>query len=205
MATASGDPLDSSHTVRLWLWQPCDLIREACRRLPRNLSWEEWKEHLSATPYHRTCKRLPTPPTVLVAYLDRADTAARGGQARRAELRYARLSREAVAIDDGQIANAICWRGSLDGSAARVLPVCERAVALLPELPEIRDSRGLARALTGNVSGAIEDFTTFIESAHQTAQLADRAADREVWVAALRAGRNPFDAATLTALRDREG
>jgi WD40 repeat protein len=205
LATASGEPFGASHVVRLWRWQPRDLIREACRRLARNLSWEEWQDHFSGTPYHRTCKHLPTPTTVLVAYLDRADAAARGGRTRRAELGYARLVREATAIDDGRVANAICWRGSLDGSAARVLPVCERAVALLPELPEIRDSRGLARALTGNVSGAIEDFSAYIASAGRDGQSAERTADREVWVAALREGRNPFDTATLAALREREG
>jgi hypothetical protein len=62
-----------------------------------------------------------------------------------------------------------------------------------------------ARALTGNVGGAIEDFTAFIASARENAQLTDRTADREVWIATLREGRNPFDAATLAALRDREG
>ncbi|HJW70616.1 MAG TPA: hypothetical protein VJ829_14780 [Candidatus Binatia bacterium] len=62
-----------------------------------------------------------------------------------------------------------------------------------------------ARALTGNVAGAIEDFTAFIASARENAQLTDRTADREVWIATLRDGRNPFDAATLAALRDREG
>ena len=204
LATASGDPLDSSHVVRLWHWQPRDLIREACRRLPRNLSWEEWQDHLSATPYHKTCRRLPTPPTVLAAYLDRAARAARDGDPQRAEMVYRRLVREAADLDDGQLANAICWRGSLDGCAARVLPMCERAVALLPSAPELRDSRGLARALTGNVAGA-RDFAAFIASMGEKGQLADRAADREVWIAALRAGRNPFDAVTLAALREREG
>jgi hypothetical protein len=69
----------------------------------------------------------------------------------------------------------------------------------------VRDSRGLARALTGNAPGAIEDFAAYIASASHDPELADRAADRRVWVAALREGRNPFDAVTLTALRDREG
>ena len=62
----------------------------------------------------------------------------------------------------------------------------------------------LARALTGKVAGAIEDFTAFVESARDNVQLADRTADREGWIAALREGRNPFDATTLAALRDRE-
>jgi hypothetical protein len=51
-ASLNGDPLDSSHVVRLWRWQPRDLIRAACRRLPRNLGWDEWQDHMSGTPYH---------------------------------------------------------------------------------------------------------------------------------------------------------
>jgi len=63
-----------------------------------------------------------------------------------------------------------------------------------------------ARARSPETSGErIEDFTAFIASARENAQLTDRTADREVWIATLREGRNPFDAATLAALRDREG
>src|SRR5262249_17488061 len=99
----------------------------------------------------------------------------------------------------------ICWRGSLDGSAARVLPVCERAVALLPERPETRDSRGLARALTGNATGAIAGFTAYIASRGRYWQPAERTGDRPGRVAGLRERRTAFDATTVAALRGREG
>jgi hypothetical protein len=94
-------------------------------------------------------------------------------------------------------------RGRPARAGAAVRPASPRE--LLPSAPEPRDSRGLARALTGNVASAIEDFTAFIASARENAQLADRTADREIWIATLPEGRNPFDAATLAALRDREG
>jgi WD40 repeat protein len=61
--------------------------------------------------------------------------------------------REAIVLNpDLPISNdnwyAICWIGSLDGKAALVLPACEEAVTRAPDRG-IRDSRGLARALTG--------------------------------------------------------
>jgi WD40 repeat protein len=96
--------------------------------------------------------------------------------------------------------NGICWYASLAGAAADALPVCERAVALAPDNGGIRDSRGLARALTGDTAGAIEDFEFFIKWAEETSQ-GRNVPWRIEWIAALQAGKNPFDAAMLEQLR----
>lgn len=48
-------------TARLWRWQPQDLIREACTRLPWNLSHTEWRRYLGDVPYRPTCPDLPLP------------------------------------------------------------------------------------------------------------------------------------------------
>ncbi len=48
-------------TVRMWLWRPEDLIAEACTRLPRNLTREEWQTYLPDDPYRPTCPNLPVP------------------------------------------------------------------------------------------------------------------------------------------------
>src|SRR5207237_9728450 len=53
------------------------------------------------------------------------------------------------------VGNNLCWWGSLWGHPAEVMEACETAVALEPENGKFRDSRGLARALTGNIAGAI--------------------------------------------------
>jgi WD40 repeat protein len=47
--------------VRLWFWRVDDLVAAACRRLPRNLYLEEWREHLGDEPYRTTCPDLPVP------------------------------------------------------------------------------------------------------------------------------------------------
>ncbi|MCT7951970.1 hypothetical protein NG798_19410 [Ancylothrix sp. C2] len=84
--------------------------------------------------------------------------------------------------------NSLCWYGSLWGQASDVLSACDKAVELEPEAEEFRDSRGLARALTGNIAGAIEDFQAFVNSTEDQ----DRKIERQGWINMLRQGKNPF-------------
>ncbi len=94
--------------------------------------------------------------------------------------------------------NAICWGGSLQKQAADVLPACDKAVAVAPENGNIRDRRGLARALTGDTQGAIEDFEAYIAQTQDK----DKKAQRQRWVKDLRAGKNPFTDAEIKKLRN---
>ncbi len=91
----------------------------------------------------------------------------------------------------------LCRQGSLNKSAKEVMFACGNAVKLAPDSGYIRDSRGLARALTGNYQGAINDFEAFI------AQTDDKEskAQREGWVKLLREGKNPFTEEELKKLR----
>jgi WD40 repeat protein len=205
LATASGDPLVPEHAVRLWRWRPADLIAEACRRLDRNLTLEEWQHHVGDERYRKTCAHVAAHPSALAADLERARAAAAHRDGTRVARRYRRLAREAAASRDLVLANAVCWYGSLDGFARDVLAACERAVALAGDDPSVRDSRGLARALTGDRAGALEDFAAFVDWARDDAARAPFTARREGWVSALRAGRDPFDAETLRTLRAAEG
>jgi WD40 repeat protein len=97
--------------------------------------------------------------------------------------------------------NNICWLGSLWNKGENVLDICELAVQLDETNGGIRDSRGLARALSGDLRGAIEDFTYFIDWYSQYDPNSPKIALRLDWIRALEAGSNPFDAATLEALR----
>jgi len=70
---------------------------------------------------------------------------------------------------------------------------CEKAVVLDSHY---RGYRGLARALTGNTSGAIEDFEAYITiSKNKQGKVKVQS-----WVNALRAGKNPFTDAELKSL-----
>jgi WD40 repeat protein len=52
--TASNDG-----TARAWLWSPDVMIREACSRLTRNLTAEEWVRYQGREPRRKTCDALP--------------------------------------------------------------------------------------------------------------------------------------------------
>jgi tetratricopeptide (TPR) repeat protein len=93
--------------------------------------------------------------------------------------------------------NHLCWNGSVRGQAARVIDYCELAVQLSGTNDwDIRDSRGFARALTGNTQGAIEDFQFFAD--HTTNPV--RKAQRQKWIDALNRGANPFTPEELKTL-----
>lgn len=46
-------------TAVAWLWKTEDLRAEACKRLTRNLTKEEWHQYLPDEPYRKTCPHLP--------------------------------------------------------------------------------------------------------------------------------------------------
>jgi len=95
--------------------------------------------------------------------------------------------------------NEACWWGSLYGYAAELPKICELAVTLDPKNADYRDSRGLIRALTGNIKGAIEDFQYYVDRAVDE----DKKKQRQGWINALLGGRNPFTAEELKKLRGR--
>ncbi|WP_371357487.1 WD40 repeat domain-containing protein [Hydrocoleum sp. CS-953] len=61
IATASWDK-----TAHLYEVMKVDLIAEACRRLPRNLTAEEWKQYINSNleTYQKSCENLPVHPSV---------------------------------------------------------------------------------------------------------------------------------------------
>ena len=101
---------------------------------------------------------------------------------------------------DARFWNHVGWAASLGGHAAKALKASEKAVELTakedPSLAGRRDTRGLARALTGDIQGAIEDFEAFIGSDAKPALKAQR----QQWVDALRKGQQPFTPQLLKKL-----
>ncbi|GGA31287.1 tetratricopeptide repeat protein [Okeania sp. KiyG1] len=132
------------------------------------------------------------------AMLDKGSELVEEGKVKEAISSY----KQAEKIDPTQISasnwNTLCWNGSLYKQAANVMFACEKAVALSPKDGNITDSRGLARALTGNIEGAIADFQVFVE---WTDDEEDKA-QRQEWIEALQAGENPFTDEVLEKLKD---
>ena len=105
---------------------------------------------------------------------------------------------------------SLCWYGSLRGYAAEVMTACEIAVKRDPNDGGILDSRGVARALTGDYPGAISDFETFIkelqkeikeiENINRKKSLETYKVQRQGWVDALKKKENPFTEEVLQEL-----
>jgi tetratricopeptide (TPR) repeat protein len=91
--------------------------------------------------------------------------------------------------------NILCWSGNLYRQA--VMFACEKAVELEPENEDFRRSRGLARALTGNTPGAIEDFQFFVEWSSSK----DNKQEVQGWIDVLQKGDNPFTEEWLEQMR----
>jgi hypothetical protein len=89
---------------------------------------------------------------------------------------------------------------------AEVLAACEQAVSLADETEKggFQDSRGVARALNGDLAGAITDFEAYLAWLKANKRYQPGGNGREAWLEQLKAGQNPFDAATLQALLKRE-
>lgn len=90
---------------------------------------------------------------------------------------------------------------TIEGDIEGGLAMCNRAVELEPENGECHHARGLARALAGDYEGAIEDFQFYIKWARDK-QPERLLRWRQEWIGELKAGRNPFDEATLQILRN---
>lgn len=91
---------------------------------------------------------------------------------------------------------ALCWGYALDRQAATALPYCDRAVALAPAGPG-RDSRAIVYAELGRFTEAMREIEAYLAGDPPPAERAERVA----WLAALAAGRDPFDRATFDRLR----
>ncbi len=200
----TGGVLSSAGALRSWSWQLADLVDEACARADRNLSLDEWRQLLPGESYRRSCPGLPMHVSALAEELTVAQAAAQQGREREAQRRYAALAKDAADTDDAALANQACWMASLDGAARAILPLCDRAVFLSPGDFRVVDTRGLARAMSGDAAGALADFDEYIERARQNQMPQALVSRRQAWVQALREGRDPFDPATRSMLRKGE-
>ena len=80
-------------------------------------------------------------------------------------------------------------------------PVKELNDTIVPNVDKLSrsiiNSRGLARALTGDIEGAIIDFQVYVEWTSNK----EEKTQRQEWIKALQAGENPFTDELLKELR----
>jgi tetratricopeptide (TPR) repeat protein len=111
-----------------------------------------------------------------------------------------KLSKREISAEDW---NYLGWEGSLQEHAAEVLHACDRAVELDPENGKYHNTRGIARALTGDYPGAIKDFQFYIEWKRDKKR-PELIKKRQNWIQELNNKQNPFDPNVLEKLREEE-
>jgi len=123
--------------------------------------------------------------------------------------------REAQIIDTGLEIDSddwdlLCWAGVLYNQAEEIRYASDKATHSNSDWPIYFDTRGLVKALTGDLQGAIEDLETVLRtmddntiyrSAYKTLGLAGDRQQRQEWLEALRLKQNPFTPEELEALR----
>ena len=179
--------------MRLWRIQVHELIQLACQIANRNLTQDEWQRLLGNTPYHKTCVDLPVHPSVYKALLKETEELTKQGKITSALETLAKVQRlEPAAEIPADTWYRLCWFGSLWEAATEVMHACEKAVELFPDNGIVHQGRGLARALTGNFAGAVEDFNMYLEWAPKNNQSEEDISLRQQWTEALKAHQKPL-------------
>jgi len=197
LASAGANSTIRVYDISLQGWQ--DL---ACQIVRRNLYYKEWLQFLPDKPYQMTCAGQPFDDQGLQQVISLAAARREAGNEAEAQIMLQDTMQWLLETNDDQANNALCWFGSLNNFAAEVLPACEHAVAIArPELVAgIRDSRGVARALIGDNSGAIEDFEAFVDWSKEHGSYETSGQQREAWIEMLKNGKNPFTPEMLAEL-----
>ena len=119
-------------------------------------------------------------------------------------LRYL-LQAQDLSPNDVIYNRTLCWQLGVSGDPEGARPFCDLAVAYDPD-GLARDALGLVNALRGRYQRAITDFEVFLDWVDESPRDSCRSHyrdSRKVWIEALKAGANPFDASALYDLRAR--
>jgi hypothetical protein len=193
--------VDNDGVIHQLPLQVTDLIGRACAIAGRSLQWNEWRDGFGRAEYHSTCVDIPHA-SYIDHQLDEADLLAEQGEMDAALATYADIQRQSPRYVVGaQHWNKLCQTGIFWDRVKDVLEACGKVVAIEPTNGPYHGHRGLARALTGDANGAIEDFEAYIARVRLIAaeKYQSRIAIYTQWIADLKAGK-PFNVAQMKAL-----
>jgi WD40 repeat protein len=161
----------------------------------------------------RICPALPVDGSVVRAKLDTAHSHVneKDSAAASAAFREAALLAMSNDNDDAELGHLVCLHGAISRHARDVLLACDHAVELSPDAGAFFDSRGVARALTGDYAGAIQDFQFFVDWSDRSGLFRPNVirtgllepsviAERRAWIAQLRLHKDPFTPKVLTTV-----
>ena len=190
-------------TARLWTLSLDELIELDCLSAGRNLTYEEWQWYVRQSDelYQKTCDNLPISITAIDEVISQAEDSFFEGDTEIASLMYEQAQQWVHEIGDASYHHEVCWSGSMYGFAQVVMTACYHAVESEPQNEIYHYSRGLARALTGDYAGVIEDLNFIIEQGEDEGEEDIDPEQINDWIAELEAGQNPFTEELLERLR----
>jgi WD40 repeat protein len=189
--------------VRFWSLNVADLVNKAQLVAFRNFTWSEWCQSFSGQDYVKAFPNLPVDGSVITGELEQAHLQFLRGDLQKARQLFARSALWSREIGDPVMSNKVAWEGATDEMAAAVASAADDAVKMEPANGNYLDTRALVRALQGDGKGALADYDGYLAWAQtRTDEPRDHIEARKEWMAALKAGRNPFTSALLLSLHD---
>lgn len=158
------------------------------KRTGRNMSWEEWVLSGNNGPYHKTFQSQPIHQSVLIELTQRVGAGEKvpGGVA------INDLVDWTIEYDEPGLCNELAWALTKIKDGQQSLRASECALKHFPDDGNYRDTRGVARALLGDINGAIADFNAYIKSLTEKNEKPNTIVERRKWIEELSEGRNPF-------------
>jgi hypothetical protein len=197
----------------VWDIRPAVWSERACGLAGRNLTEAEWQRYMPGLDYHRTCPDIAIQPYAIGQLIHAVRAAKLEQDMPGVVAAYQQTLSWVLQSDSATLNGYICWRGGLEeveGIASLALPACDRGVALADARVKRYhyDTRGVTRAMAGDLAGALDDFRAYVVEVKSSADYQKfqsyydgEIAIHEVWILALEAGRNPFDETLREELR----
>lgn len=213
VTVAKGSGEKAPTYVSLHNHDPQEWFRRACAIVPRNLDHQSIEAY--TTGKIEVCPGLPVDGSVVLNQLDIAQTRLnqKDGPAAAAAFRESARLATANDNDDAELAHLVCLTGVVSRHAQEVLDACDRAVELSPDSGPFHSARGIARAMTGDRTGAVEDLQAFVGWASSSGLFlpdrvysdagaldVDAVIRRREWITELAGGRDPFTPRVMSAI-----
>lgn len=170
-----------------------DALRDlACQVVQHNLTIDQFNAFSPGI--YQVCQHFPVDSSVVRSEIEQAANAAAEGKVREALDHYIQSTTWVTQPEnrDPELDNFLCLHGSVRLFAREVLAACDHAVMLSETAGDYRDSRGIARALVGDDTGAMQDFQAFIQWAQTYGFDAQVIQERQNWIRMLQLKQNPF-------------
>lgn len=192
----------SGGRVRIWPLKIQELLERAAVIAGRNLTWVEWNQIQNGIDYRKTLAQFPTDQSTIDGMIEKARVLMLNDKKKEASDIYSNVLSLVVETGDADLCNRVAWRASLDGFPKIGLGAAEKALQIQPDAMWMRDTRGLALALTGNFRKAVDDFQAYVDWTRANDQYDQYGRKREAWIQEILSGHNPFTPKVLTDLRD---